>query len=100
MTGSANDQAATGRLQLDSSPETLTLVRGALGGMADLLSLDVELLDDLKTAVSEACNNVVMHAYGGGSGAPSGCVLLSEGGNAGLVPRPRPGNPNGGPPRA
>jgi serine/threonine-protein kinase RsbW len=51
------------RLDLDSRPETLTLVRGALGGVADQLALDPELLDDLKTAVSEACNNVVMHAY-------------------------------------
>lgn len=55
-------------LRLDSSPETLTLVRGMLGGVAELLQLDPELLDDLKTAVSEACNNVVMHAYHGGSG--------------------------------
>jgi len=55
-------------LKLDSSPETLTLVRGMLGGVAELVTLDPELLDDLKTAVSEACNNVVMHAYDGGSG--------------------------------
>lgn len=55
-------------LRLESSPETLTLVRGMLGGVAELLQLDPELLDDLKTAVSEACNNVVMHAYEGASG--------------------------------
>jgi serine/threonine-protein kinase RsbW len=78
MTGSANDQAATVRLQLESSPETLTLVRGALGGMAELLALDVELLDDLKTAVSEACNNVVMHAYGGESGPLSVRLTVGE----------------------
>jgi len=65
---SDQDSAPTVRLQLESSPETLALVRGALGGMAELLALDVELLDDLKTAVSEACNNVVMHAYGEDSG--------------------------------
>jgi anti-sigma regulatory factor (Ser/Thr protein kinase) len=35
-----------------------------LVGIGDELALDAELLDDLKTAVSEACNNVVMHAYG------------------------------------
>jgi len=55
-------------LEMESSPETLTLVRGALGGLAEGLNLDPELLDDIKTAVSEACNNVVMHAYGEGSG--------------------------------
>ena len=56
------------RLELDSRPETLTLVRGVLAGVAELIGLDPELLDDLKTAVSEACNNVVMHAYDGESG--------------------------------
>src|SRR5437764_7726614 len=56
------------RLELESSPETLTLVRAMLGGVAEQLSLDPELLDDLKTAVSEAANNVVMHAYGEDSG--------------------------------
>ena len=62
------------RLELDSTAETLTLVRGALGAVAEVLSLDPELLDDLKTAVSEACNNVVLHAYGGDSG-PLGVAL-------------------------
>ncbi|MFL5822519.1 MAG: ATP-binding protein [Solirubrobacteraceae bacterium] len=63
-------------LQLDSSPETLTLVRGALGGLAEGLGLDPELLDDIKTAVSEACNNVVMHAYGGDSGPLQVCLYV------------------------
>src|SRR5437764_5205978 len=56
------------RLELDWRPETLTLVRGVLAGVAELIGLDPELLDDLKTAVSEACNNVVMHAYDGETG--------------------------------
>ncbi len=56
------------RLDLESRPETLTLVRGMLAGIAELLAIDPELLDDLKTAVSEACNNVVLHAYGGEAG--------------------------------
>ena len=64
-------------LRLESSPETLTLVRGMLGGVAELLQLDPELLDDLKTAVSEACNNVVMHAYAGARG-PLWVCLFTE----------------------
>jgi serine/threonine-protein kinase RsbW len=55
-------------LRLESTPETLTLVRGVLGALSELLVLDAELLDDLKTAISEACNNVVLHAYGGQPG--------------------------------
>src|ERR1700678_2025573 len=34
-----------------------------LSGVAEQLAMDPELLDDLKTSVSEACNNVVLHAY-------------------------------------
>jgi anti-sigma regulatory factor (Ser/Thr protein kinase) len=63
-------------LRLESSPETLTLVRGMLGGVAELLQLDPELLDDLKTAVSEACNNVVMHAYEGATGPLEVCLYV------------------------
>jgi serine/threonine-protein kinase RsbW len=58
----------TVRLDLESRAETLTLVRGMLGGVAERLAIDPGLLDDLKTAVSEACNNVVMHAYDGATG--------------------------------
>jgi serine/threonine-protein kinase RsbW len=60
---SVSVDATSVSLELDSKPETLTLVRGMLGGVAELLAIDPELLDDLKTAVSEACNNVVLHAY-------------------------------------
>jgi serine/threonine-protein kinase RsbW len=53
----------TVRLELISRPEAPALVRAALAGVAEPLEFDPELLDDLKTAVSEACNNVVLHAY-------------------------------------
>jgi anti-sigma regulatory factor (Ser/Thr protein kinase) len=62
------------RLDLESRPQTLTIVRGMLGGVAEQLAVDPELLDDLKTAISEACNNVVLHAYGDGPG-PMGVRL-------------------------
>jgi anti-sigma regulatory factor (Ser/Thr protein kinase) len=74
------------RLELDSTAETLTLVRGALGAVAELLSLDPELLDDLKTAVSEACNNVVLHAYDGAPG-PLGVLLYVNPGEIEVVVR-------------
>jgi serine/threonine-protein kinase RsbW len=59
-----NQDSATVCLELESRPECVTLVRSALSGLGERLALDPELLDDLKTAVSEACNNVVLHAYG------------------------------------
>lgn len=63
-----NEQGPLVGLHLESRPQTLTIVRGILGGLAEVLAIDPELLDDLKTAVSEACNNVVLHAYGGAAG--------------------------------
>src|SRR5581483_10364141 len=62
------EEAPTVSLDLVGRAENLTLVRGMLGGVGDLLAIDPELLDDVKTAVSEACNNVVLHAYGGDAG--------------------------------
>jgi serine/threonine-protein kinase RsbW len=73
MAGTEIDAGSNGlaplvHVKLESTPETLTLVRGVLGALSETLSLDPELLDDLKTAISEACNNVVVHAYGGDAG--------------------------------
>jgi serine/threonine-protein kinase RsbW len=70
--------APTVRLDLTSRPQTLTIVRGMLGGVAELLSIDPELLDDLKTAISEACNNVVLHAYGGAAGPMSVSLFIDQ----------------------
>jgi anti-sigma regulatory factor (Ser/Thr protein kinase) len=56
-------RSATVRLELDSRPQSVTLVRAVLSALAESLGLEAELLNDLKTAVSEACNNVVVHAY-------------------------------------
>ena len=61
-------QAPIVGLHVQSRPQSLTLVRGMLSGVAEQLAMDPELLDDLKTSVSEACNNVVLHAYAGEPG--------------------------------
>lgn len=57
------------RLRLSSRPENVLLVRQALRGLAEAVTLDEIELNDLSTAVTEACNNVVTHAYGEGSGS-------------------------------
>ena len=49
-----------------------------LAGVAELLAVDPELLDDLKTAISEACNNVVLHAYGGEAGPMSVTLCIDD----------------------
>ena len=55
-------------LAMPSRAENVALVRQAFGGLGDAIGLDEPLLADVKTAVSEACNNVVVHAYGGEEG--------------------------------
>lgn len=54
---------ATIELELASAPENVSLVRAGLKGFGTVLDLDPELLDDLQMVASEACNNVVRHAY-------------------------------------
>ena len=39
------------------------LVREVLAGVAEAAGLDAVTLNDVRTAVTEACNNVVLHAY-------------------------------------
>jgi serine/threonine-protein kinase RsbW len=50
-------------LRLPARPENVAVVRQALTGLGDAFDLDPDLLGDVKTAVTEACNNVVLHAY-------------------------------------
>jgi serine/threonine-protein kinase RsbW len=56
------------RLELPSRPENVLLVREMLTGLAEAVELDEPDLHDISTAVSEACNNVVQHAYGEAEG--------------------------------
>jgi anti-sigma regulatory factor (Ser/Thr protein kinase) len=56
------------RLNLASTPENVVLVRGMLSGVAEAVSIDDSDLNDIRIAVTEACNNVVLHAYDGQAG--------------------------------
>ena len=51
------------RLAMPARPEGVGVVRQALAGMADALAFDPGVLADMKMAVTEACTNVVVHAY-------------------------------------
>ncbi len=57
------DESVRVRLELSSRPGSITLARATLSAVGDAGGFSQELTDDLKTAVSEACNNVVLHAY-------------------------------------
>jgi serine/threonine-protein kinase RsbW len=56
------------RLDLSNRSDNVLLVREMLTGVAELIELDTSDLYDIRTAVTEACNNVVLHAYEGGEG--------------------------------
>jgi serine/threonine-protein kinase RsbW len=56
------------QLTLPARPENVAVVRHALGGLGEALALDPQTLSDVKLAVTEACTNVVVHAYGDGDG--------------------------------
>lgn len=90
------------RLMLLSRPENVALVRQALSGLAQALGLDDTLVADIKAAVSEACNNVVVHAYDGQEGmlevymCPDGETFDIIVRDAGGGIRPNPSEPASG----
>jgi serine/threonine-protein kinase RsbW len=62
--------AEGGRVQLTvpARAENVAIVRHALAGLAAALDMDPHTIADLKTVVTEACMNVVVHAYEGEAG--------------------------------
>jgi anti-sigma regulatory factor (Ser/Thr protein kinase) len=84
-------------LKLPARAENVAVVRHAFGGFAEALSVDEQTLADIKLAITEACTNVVIHAY---EDDVDGClevdasiddrrltvVIRDEG--RGIVPRP------------
>ncbi len=67
------------RLKLSNRPENVMLVRQMLAGVAEGVDLDPNDLNDISTAVTEACNNVVLHAYAGAEGPLEVEVYASPG---------------------
>jgi serine/threonine-protein kinase RsbW len=56
------------RLLLPALPANVALVRQALAGLTDSLGVEPARAADMKIALTEACTNVVVHAYGERSG--------------------------------
>lgn len=56
------------RIILPSRADNVAVIRQALAGAIEVLGLSESRLLDINTAVSEACNNVVVHAYEGEAG--------------------------------
>lgn len=55
-------------LTVPARAEFVDLIRLNLYGLASKMKFSFEEIEDMKVAVSEACNNAVLHAYGGEAG--------------------------------
>ena len=58
------------KLTLPARPENVSVIRHVLGAFAEALRLPDDLVEDLRLAVTEACTNVVRHAYPAGVPGP------------------------------
>jgi len=86
-------------LTMPARAEGVGVVRQALTGVADALDFDASVLADMKMAVTEACTNVVVHAYEDAGmlevemlAGEDGLTIVVRDHGAGIQPRPvRPG---------
>ncbi|WP_139491855.1 anti-sigma B factor RsbW [Brevibacillus dissolubilis] len=51
------------RITIPADAEFIDVVRLSLYGLATRMGFSFEEIEDMKVAVSEACNNVILHAY-------------------------------------
>ncbi len=84
-------------MSLPARAENVAVVRHALAGLAERLGMDEASLADLKTVVTEACMNVVVHAYAGVEPGPleveaesdfEGITVVIRDHGSGIRPRP------------
>jgi anti-sigma regulatory factor (Ser/Thr protein kinase) len=83
-------------LTLPARAENVAVVRHAFGGLGDALDVPDHALADVKLAVTEACTNVVVHAYPEGDGPMAVSAGLHGGAlvvvvadeGRGILPRP------------
>ena len=84
-------------IKLSAKSENVTVVRHAVAGLAERMGMGETGLGDLKTVVTEACMNVVVHAYDDEPGPLEVEAFAEDGGltvvvrdfGAGIRPSPR-----------
>ncbi|HEX5713335.1 MAG TPA: ATP-binding protein [Solirubrobacterales bacterium] len=84
-------------MSLPARAENVAVVRHALAGLAERIGMDEAGIADLKTVVTEACMNVVVHAYPDGQPGPleieaapdlDGLTVVIRDYGLGIRPRP------------
>jgi len=87
------------RMSLPARAENVSVVRHALAGLGERLGMDEPSVADLKTVVTEAAMNVVVHAYPEGEegllaveafGEEGGLTVVVRDFGSGIRPRPAP----------
>jgi serine/threonine-protein kinase RsbW len=73
------------RLTLPARPENVAVIRHVMGAFAEALQLPAELVEDMRLAVTEACTNVVRHAYHGREPGPIDVVIRPNGDELQLI---------------
>ncbi len=88
------------QLALPARAENIAIVRHAFGALGDAYALDAQILSDIRLAVTEACTNVVVHAYPDGGEGPMEVLATLLGDELAVVVRdegrgigPRPDSP-------
>jgi serine/threonine-protein kinase RsbW len=85
------------QLALPARAENIAIVRHAFGALGDVYALDAQTLSDIRLAVTEACTNVVVHAYPDGGEGPmevhatllgDGLMVVVRDEGRGIGPRP------------
>src|SRR3954453_15547998 len=94
---STTSEMPTGlEMSLPAKAENVAVIRHALAGLAEEVGMDETGIADLKTVVTEACMNVVVHAYEGRVGPlnvdaepdAEGLTVFVRDSGVGIKPRP------------
>jgi serine/threonine-protein kinase RsbW len=81
----AESGASDVRLTLPARPENVAVVRHVLGAFAEALMLPDPVIEDMRLAVTEACTNVVRHAYADGDPGPVEILIRPVGGTLQVI---------------
>jgi serine/threonine-protein kinase RsbW len=73
------------RLTLPARPENVAVIRHVMGAFAEALQLPSDLIEDMRLAVTEACTNVVRHAYHDGEPGPIDVTIRPNGDKLELI---------------
>ena len=84
-------------LVVPAVPDSIAVIRKTVSGICEALGADARVIGDVKLAATEACTNVVLHAYAGteagsieidASSEGDDLLLLVRDHGAGMTPAP------------